>query len=61
MTLEDWQHQRVATIAMMAATIEAGDRARSDVPHGDPRIDTPKLYAHRALALFEAVDAIEAV
>ena len=43
----------------MAATLEAGDRARSDVPHGDTRIFTPQHYAKEAENLYKAVEDIE--
>lgn len=60
MTHEEHQHQRLYTIALMAATLEAGDRARP-TPDGDwryePRVDP---YVERATKIFNAVDQSEA-
>jgi hypothetical protein len=59
MSIEQMQHARLHTIALMAATLEAGDRAH-ETPHGDPRIGPVKEYARRAMQLFDMVDQLEA-
>lgn len=51
MTLEDWHLSRTLALALMAATLEAGDRARTATIQ-----DKPSLYANRAIALFDAVE-----
>lgn len=54
--LEQWAQTRQVTIAVMAAILEAGDRARSDVPHGDHRIEPAREYVARASELFTRAD-----
>lgn len=51
---------RLATIAQMAATLEAGDRATRGEARGvSDVIETPSGYAVRAQALFNAVEDVE--
>jgi len=60
-SLEDMQIERVKTIALMAAILQAGDRACSEVGHEDvAKIESPTHYVREAQALYSTADALEA-
>jgi len=50
---------RVSLLALMAASLEAGDRAHA-TPHGDSRTESASAYVRRAGELLAAADASEA-
>jgi hypothetical protein len=64
-TLEEVTLVRLVTLSVMAATLEAGDRARQlpSYDRGDHanviRIEDVEEYAARAIRLFDAVDHME--
>jgi hypothetical protein len=65
MTMEDWHLNRLLTIAQMAATLEAGDRASCAHPQAFGFFGTmesapaPEYYAKRAEALYDAASALD--
>lgn len=60
MTTEEMQMQRLCTIARMAATLEAGDRAAlGQGANRGQSLEMPWDYASRAAAIFDAVERFE--
>lgn len=56
MNIVEWLEARTLTLAQMAATLEAGDRASRGEQSVEAVTSSPMYYAREAIALFDAVE-----